>query len=111
MRHLVLVFAVLLSSCGSDSKVEPREEYWTNELSSFFEEDRTLTQLHTWLRDHNVYYVFDPNDVQDGKWRVELERIQLDEVVCESWFFYLNVGVEESGHIESYSLDSTGVCL
>lgn len=111
MRHLLLAITILLVGCGSYSAVEPREKFWTNELSVFFEEERTLTQLHSWLREHDVYYVFDPSEVVDGAWRVELERVLLNEVVCESWFFYLDVAVEEAGRIESHSLEQMGVCL
>ncbi len=111
MRLVLLSFLVLLASCGEDSKVEPREQYWTDELSSFFKEERTLTELHTWLREHDVYYVFDSNDVEGGEWHVELERINLNEIVCESWFFFLEVSFGESEQIDSYSLEQMGVCL
>ena len=87
MRLVLLSFLVLLASCGEDSKVEPREQYWTDELSSFFKEERTLTELHTWLREHDVYYVFDTSDVEGDEWRVELERILLNEIVCALCLF------------------------
>jgi len=111
MRYLLYALGLLIAGCGGDSKVLAREQYWTQELTSFFEDDRTLTQLHAWLRGHDVYYAFDPKDVADGKWSVELERIVLNEIICESWFLFLDVTVDDIGRIESYALEQTGVCL
>ena len=91
--------------------VEERNEYWSSEIDFFFAHDRSLDELHSWLRNHNVYYTFEDSDIVDGKWRVGLEQIQLDGIVCEKWAFYLEVAVDDSREVQSHLLEQMGVCL
>ena len=102
---------LILSGCIYGDRVGPREQYWTTELGLFLQEDRSLRDLHSWLRDRDVRYTFEDGDVVDGYWRVPLERIAADGLVCESWQLYLDVAVDPSGDVRSHSLEKAGVCL
>lgn len=110
-RFACAVLLTILIGCGGNNNVDEREVYWTDELARFFETERNLSDLHPWLRMHDVYYTFDDSDIVDEVWRVQLEWILLDELVCESWFFFLDVTVDKSNQIKEYSLEQQGICL
>ena len=102
---------LLLSACAHVDQVGPRAQYWTTEADSFFQRQRSLQAVQSWLRGHNVQYTFTDRDIVDGFWRVQLERIPADGVVCESWHLYLVVAVDESRDVQSHAIEKTDVCL
>jgi hypothetical protein len=56
-----------LAGCGGGVKADEREAYWASELGEFFVNERNLSELHPWLREHDVYYTIQESDIVDGE--------------------------------------------
>lgn len=114
-RHLLLAFALCVIVLGEGCAREPeqltaRDRYWSREVREFLSSPRSLDDLHSWLREHQVYYTFDDTDVVNGHWVAGLETIYPDTLLCEFWRFTLDVTVDEARKIAAYSLARIGAC-
>jgi hypothetical protein len=99
------------SGCGGNGEVERREEHWKTEADSFFRSPRNMGDLHSWLRERQVFYTFEKEEVVDGVWAKVLERIYVDGFVCESQVVLLTVTVSDAGEILTYSVSKGGTCV
>ena len=114
-RHLLLAVALFLIVLGEGCAREPeqltaRDRYWSREVREFLSSPRSLDDLHSWLREHQVYYTFDDSNVVNGHWVAGLETIYPDTLFCEFWRFTLDVTVDEAREIAGYSLARVGAC-
>ena len=110
-RKILLPFLLLLlAGCGPNTEVAEREEYWKAEAASFFEVERELSELHSWLREHEVYYTFEESEIIDGNWTKGLEKIYDDSSICDPWTILLTVSLVDSGEILEYSISRLGTC-
>ena len=109
----IVLFLVLIAiaGCSKNQEVEEREAYWTAEAEQFFQSPRDMADLHSWLREKQVYYTFDHNEIADGQWVKSVETIYVDSIVCESWSIRLAVTVNDDGNILAHNVDKAGRCL
>ena len=107
---LFLLLSLALSGCGPNAEVTEREEYWTAEAASFFKAERRMSELHSWLREHEVYYTFEESEIIDGRWAKGLEKVYVDSSVCDPWTILLTVTVGDSDEILEHSVRRLGSC-
>ncbi|NNE33605.1 MAG: hypothetical protein HKN13_00100 [Rhodothermales bacterium] len=108
---VIVVLALLVTGCKSEDILAEREAYWTGELAVFFSESRTLAELRSWLREHEVIYTFDEQEVVDGEWSVVLEQVDGDGLVCAFWLARLEVKIQSGGMISDHAFSKEGMCL
>ncbi len=113
MRTKFVLFLVLVTvaGCSKNQDLEERESYWTAEADQFFQSPRNMGELHSWLREKQVYYTFDDDEIADGQWVKWLETIYVDGFVCETWSIRLTVSVSDDGVILAHKVDKAGRCL
>jgi hypothetical protein len=90
--------------------VGEREQYWKREAAAFFEVDKDMGELHSWLRSHDIYYTFEDSEIFNGQWTKGLETIHTDSFVCDPWEILLAVEVNESKEIVEYRVSRLGTC-
>jgi hypothetical protein len=113
LRAKIVQILVLIAivGCSKNQEVEEREAYWKAEAEQFFQSPRDMVDLHSWLREKQVYYTFDHNEIADGQWVKWVETIYVDGIVCESWSIRLSVTVNDNGNILAHKVDKAGRCL
>jgi len=109
-RSIVLAVVLVLSGCGPVPEIETRFTYWSRETDLFFEQARTMDDLHGWLRARGIVYTFDDTDIVDGKWAMTFEKIYPDTVRCEWVDIQLNVAVDDMHQIQTHSLSRNRAC-
>ena len=111
-RKFVLLFVlVAIAGCSKNQEVEEREVYWKEEADRFFQSPRDMADLHSWLREKQVYYTFEDSEIADGQWAKGVEEIYVDGIVCESWTILLTVTVGDGGEILAHKVHKAGTCL
>lgn len=110
-KIVLLLVLVATAGCRESQEVEEREAYWTAEAEQFFQSPRDMADLHSRLREQQIYYTFDHNEIADGQWVVSVETIYVDGIVCESWSIRLAVTVNDDGNILAHKVDKAGRCL
>jgi hypothetical protein len=108
-RWFVPIFA-LVAACGPIQQVENRVEYWSAESNRFFAEPRTMQDVHSWLRSHEIIYTFDDADTVDGNWSMTLEKIYLDGWRCEYVDIKIDITVDGSRQVQDQSLRTDRAC-
>ena len=106
-----MIFLSALSGCGPDPEFVQRQDVWLSEASSFFQDQKSLSDVHPWLRKQNVIYTFDNRDVVDGSWNVTLEKLYLYSFRCEWKDIRLYITVDDAGIVTAHSVSSDGPCL
>lgn len=110
-RLPLLLVLLAISGCARYGEVSEREEYWKAEAESFFQSPRNMNDLHSWLRERQVFYTYEDHEIVDGEWAQVLEKIYVDGIVCESWAILLRVTVGGEGEVLTHSVRSSGTCL
>ena len=105
------MFLSALSGCGPDPVVVQHQDVWLSEANSFFQDQKSLSDIHPWLRKQNVIYAFDSGEVVDGSWNVTLEKLYLDSFRCEWKDIRLYVTVDDARIVTAHSVSSDGPCL
>ena len=107
-----IIVMLLAGGCSQNEDVNRQVIAWENKTNAFFEEKKTLENLHSWLREQNVYYTFHNSEVKNGDWAVGLETINVDTFRCERVKVILNVTMNSEGVINTHNvyLDE-GACL
>ena len=69
-----------------------------------------ISELNNWLEARGIPpLVLDmPESTQ---YSVLLESIEVSTVVCSLWHFVLDIELDDSENIRSYTLSETGTCL
>ena len=80
------------------------------ETSLFIRGRVTLDDLHTWLREHQVFYTFEDSDIADGNWRMTVETVYPEGLRCEFVNIVLHVQLDESQVIQSFYYDFEDAC-
>ena len=112
MRIVLPISAIfLLFGCDQISKVDERKEYWSGEVESFFAAERTLQELHSWLRSHSVIYTFEESDVVDGRWTMTLEKVYVENWRCEWIDIQIGVSVDDSLAITGHKMTEHRACM
>lgn len=70
-----------------------------------------MADLHSWLREKQVYYTFEDSETEDGQWVKGVEKIYVDGLACESWTIQLTVTVNDEDKILAHKVDKAGTCL
>jgi hypothetical protein len=107
----VALLAFTVAACTQDRNVVEKEKAWVDAANVFLAQPRTLGDIHAWLRTRNVYYTFDDADVRDGTWRVGLDKIYVESLLCEAWSVYLTVQIAPDGAVLNHSVATSGQCL
>ena len=107
-RLILTALLVVHSGCVSGNSIDERYDYWNSKLTTFFEVNRSFSELSQWLVDHSIEHGM---ILSEGIQLIRLEDVELNEVVCKSWHFDLEVSVSADGTIQGYSLEQAGVCL
>ena len=102
---------VAITGCNKNHEVEEREVYWKAEAEQFFQSPRDMADLHSWLREKQVFYTFEDSDIAGGQWVKGVEKIYVDGFVCESWTILLTVTVNNDSEILAHKIDKAGPCL
>ena len=111
-RSLIPILAVILASCRGDARVDDRRGYWESEVKLFFSDDRSLDELHSWLREREIYYTFDSEDILDDVWTVTLEKVYVDTFRCEWINIDLRVNIASQVYLGRwYEVAVSGNCL
>jgi len=112
MRGFLFVSVLfLLVSCGPIPQVDARKQYWSGEIESFFGTERTMQEVHSWLRSHNVIYTFDESDFINGSWTMTLEKVYVENWRCEWVDIQIVVSVDDSLSVEGHDMTEHRVCM
>ena len=109
-RTLLILTVLGVAACGPIPQVDVRAQYWAGEANSFFDEQRTMQEVHSWLRSNNVIYTFEESDIVDGHWTMTLEKVYLDGWRCEWIDIQINVSVNDSLAIQGHDLAQKRSC-
>lgn len=107
----LFLLASILGACVRSPQVEERIAYWKSETDRFFRDHRNLVEVHSWLRQQDIYYTFDQGDVANGEWTVGLEKVYIDSFNCEWIDIRLHLSVTDTNQISEYRLEEGGPCL
>ena len=108
-RFKILAVVLVLSGCGPLPEVDTRFAYWSRETDLFFEEPRTIDDVHGWLRVRNIVYTFEDTDIVNGEWAMTLEKIY-PETIRESVDIRLSVAVDDLHKVQRHSLGQNRAC-
>jgi len=110
-RFVLVSVLLLLASCGPIPPVDERKEYWSGEVETFFATERTMQEVHSWLRLHNVVYTFDESDIIDGSWTMTLEKVYVENWRCEWVDIQIVVSVDDALSVEGHEMTEHRVCM
>ena len=85
-------------------------QYWSGEADSFFDDQQTMQDVHSWLRSNNVIYTFDDSDIVNGNWSMTLEKIYLDGWRCDWVDIQIEISVDDSLQVQSHGLHKKRAC-
>lgn len=110
-RFVFVSILYLLVSCGPIPQVDERNRYWSVEVESFFATERTMQEVHSWLRSHNVIYTFDESDIINGSWTMTLEKVYVENWRCEWVDIQIVVSVDDALSVVGHEMAEQQVCL
>lgn len=110
-RIVLLSVLLLLTSCGPIPQVDERKEHWSGEVDSFFATERTMQDVHSWLRSQNVTYTFDESDIIDGIWTMTLEKVYVENWRCEWVDIQIVVLIDDARSITGHEMTEHRVCM
>ena len=109
-RFLLVPILLILAACGPIPQVDGRMQYWAGEVDALFDDQRTMQEVHSWLRSNNVIYTFSETDIVDGSWTMTLEKIYLDGWRCDWIDIQINISVDDTLTVQSYGLSQNRAC-
>ncbi len=110
-RFVLVSVLLLLVSCGPIPQVDERKQYWSGEVESFFATERTMQDVHSWLRSHSVIYTFDESDIIDGNWTMTLEKVYVENWRCEWVDIQIVVSVDDALSVEGHEITEHRICM
>ncbi len=109
-RVWVVLLSLTLASCLPNEQIRDRFEYWSAESNAFFSEPRTLRDVHSWLRSHNVIYTFEDADIADGDWSMTLEKVYFDGWWCDWVNINVDITVDDSKLVQDHGISIKRAC-
>ena len=76
----------------------------------FFSEARTLQDVHSWLRSHNVIYTFEDSDITNGEWSMTLEKVYFDGWWCDWVDIKVDVTLDDVQQVQDHGLSLKRAC-
>lgn len=108
---VLLSVLLLLASCGPIPQVDERKEHWSGEVESFFASERSMPDVHSWLRSHSVIYTFDESDIIDGSWTMTLEKVYVENWRCDWVDIQIVVSVDDALSVTGHEMTEHRACL
>ncbi len=110
-RFLLVSILLLLAACGPIPQVDERMKYWTGEAESFFDDRRTMQEVHSWLRSNSIIYTFNDSDIVDGNWTMTLEKIYIEDWRCDWVDIRIEISVDDMLTVQGHKLSQKRACL
>jgi hypothetical protein len=110
-RFVPISVLFLLVACGPIPQVDERKEHWSGEVESFFAAERTMQEVHSWLRSHNVIYTFEESDIVDGRWAMTLDKVYVENWRCEWIDIQIVVSVDDALTVTGHEMTEHRVCM
>ena len=107
----LFIIAIFLAGCGPIPEVEERVEYWTLESSEFLRGVVTIDDIHPWLRERGIIYIFDDDHIVNGSWTVTLEKLYPNTFRCEWVDIVLMIDFDDENRVRSSFVDLSHACL
>jgi len=111
LRFVLVSVLLLLASCGPIPQVDERKKHWSGEVETFFASERTVQEVHSWLRSHNVIYSIDESDINDGSWTMTLEKVYVENWHCEWVDIQIVVSIDDALSVTGHEMTEHRVCM
>ena len=105
MRIIVSLLLLSCISCGADSAVESKREHWSRVTESLNAERPARTVI---LEKYSEFVV--PKGAKENELFLK-DTLELNNLVCKSWSYMVQIIFEESGVLESARMTDAGMCL
>ncbi len=113
MRSFVIIAALLLgvAACSHEKQLPVREAYWAADLANSKGDLEDRAQLAIWLETRNVSYDVAGAGSLRKDFRIPLERVAGDGIVCAYWVIELIGTTADDGAIQDLEISKQGTCL